>query len=304
MTIEQGDGMGNDLTAGRFALAGYLVLLIGVIGVALTVAIALLVGQSGYGSDGLQRAILKTGLLSSAVLSLCGVLAAHWITRPLAAMTDHVHAMAQGGQRPHAQLSHTYREAAILDHELSELNANYEHSLLLNQQRAAEHHATRDALTGLPTRQVFMERLEEAIARTQRSRRPLAVLAVDIKGFKEINDKLGHAGGDSVLLKFAATLASCVRKTDIVTRISADQFAILAEEFTGGDRDAVIIAEKIYAALEQQPPADAPLGKLSASIGIAVQHGADENDGEELMSRAMRAAAESKGIAGGGWAHG
>jgi diguanylate cyclase (GGDEF)-like protein len=107
-----------------------------------------------------------------------------------------------------------------------------------------------------------------------------------------------------VLQKFATTLASCVRKTDTVTRISADQFAILAEEFNGGDRDAVIIAEKIYAALEQQAPADERVGKLSASIGIAVQHGADENDGEELMSRALRAVRESKGIAGGGWAHG
>lgn len=296
--------MGAGMGAGRFGLASYLVLLIAVVGLALTIAIAVFVGQSTYGADGLQRSILKVGLLSTAVLSLAGVIAAHWITRPLCAMSDHVHAMAEGGQRPHARLIHTYREAAALDQQLSALNDNYEHSLLLNQQRAAEHHATRDALTGLPTRQVFMERLGEAIARTQRSRRPLAVLAVDINQFKAINDRLGHAQGDGVLLSFAATLAGCVRKTDTVTRVSADQFVILAEEFNGGDRDAVIIAEKIYAALAQQaPPADG-LPKLSASIGIAVQHGADENDGEELVSRALRAVRESKGITGGGWAHG
>jgi diguanylate cyclase (GGDEF)-like protein len=294
----------NNPGNGRFGLAGYLVLMVAAVGVALTIAIAVFVGQTPHASDDLQRTILKVGLLSSAVLSLAGILAAHWIIRPLAAMTDHVRAMAQGGQRPHAQLPHTYREAATLDEELSALNANYEHSLLLNQQRAAEHHATHDSLTGLPTRHVFMERVNEAIARTQRSRRPLAVLAVDINKFKGINDTLGHAEGDGVLSAFAATLASCVRKTDTVTRISADQFAILAEEFNGGDRDAVIIAEKIYAALEQQAPPDPRIGKLSASIGIAIQHGADENDGEELMARAHRAMLESKGIAGGGWAHG
>jgi diguanylate cyclase (GGDEF)-like protein len=296
--------MGNDIGVGRFSLASYLVGLLALTGIALTIAIAVFAGEAGYGSEELQRTILKAGLLSSAVLSLSGILAAHWITRPLAGMSDHVQAMAQGGQRPHARLSHTYREAAMLDRALSDLNANVEHAMLLNQQRAAEHHATHDTLTGLPTRLVFMERLHDAIARTQRSRRPLAVLAVDINQFKTINDALGHAQGDSVLQKFATTLASCVRKTDTVTRISADQFAILAEEFNGGDRDAVIIAEKIYAALEQQAPAAERVGKLSASIGIAVQHGADENDGEELMSRALRAVRESKGIAGGGWAHG
>lgn len=294
----------SNKTTGGLSLAAYLVPLIAGLGVALTIVIALYVGTQGHLSVmQLQRSILGVGVLAAAGLSLVGILAASWIIRPLNALTNVVHAMAQGGVRPLHDGTGTYREAARLDAELAQLSENYEQALLLSQQRAAEHHATSDRLTGLPTRQVFMERLEEAIARTQRSRRPLAVLFLDINKFKSINDILGHAGGDDMLIRFGALLTRSVRKTDTVTRIGADQFVILAEEFTGGDGDAVVVAEKIIGAMRQAPPLDDRIGQISTSIGIAIQHGADENSAEELVARAERAMMESKNMAGGGWAH-
>ena len=289
---------------GGVSLGVYLVLLIALLGFALTVVIALYVGQQGHQSTAeLQRSILGVGALTAVALSLVGWVAAYWIIRPLKALRNVAHAMAQGGVRPVHAGTTTYREAAKLDAELARMSDNYEQALLLSQQRAAEQHATSDRLTGLPTRQVFIDRLGEAIARTQRSRRPLAVLFIDINRFKAINDSIGHAGGDDVLVKFAALLARCIRKTDIVTRIGADQFVILAEEFTGGDGDAVVVAEKIIGALRQQPVLNDAVGQVSASIGIAIQHGADENTAEELVARAERAMKESKNIEGGGWAH-
>lgn len=294
----------RDKTTGGMSLVIYLVLLNAVLGVALTIVIALYAGKQVYASaEELQRSILAVGVIAAAVLSLIGILAACWIIRPIRASANVAHAMAQGGVKPVVRIGFTYKEAARLDAELSHLSANYEQALLLSQQRAAEHHATNDRLTGLPTRQVFMERLAEAIARTQRSRRPLAVLFLDINKFKAVNDTLGHSGGDDVLIRFAALLGRCVRKTDTVTRVGADQFVILAEEFTGGDGDAVVVAEKIIGALREHPPLHEGIGPMSTSIGIAIQHGADENTPDQLVARAERAMVESKGIAGGGWAH-
>lgn len=293
-----------DKARGGVSLGVYLVLLIALLGFALTVVIALYVGRQGQQSlPELQQSILGVGALAAVALSLVGWVAAYWIIRPLKALRNVAHAMAEGGVRPAHAGTTTYREAARLDAEIVRMSDNYEQALLLSQQRAADDHSTKDRLTGLPTRQVFIDRLSEAIARTQRSRRPLAVLFLDINRFKAINDSLGHAGGDDVLLRFAALLARSVRKTDIVTRIGADQFVILAEEFTGGDGDAVIVSEKIITALRREPAINEHVGQVSTSIGIAIQHGADENTAEELVARAERAMKESKGIAGGGWAH-
>ncbi|SHH00382.1 diguanylate cyclase domain-containing protein [Massilia sp. CF038] len=164
------------------------------------------------------------------------------------------------------------------------------------------HHANHDALTSLPNRSAFMDRLRMAMARSERNLRPLAVMFLDLNKFKAINDSLGHAAGDAVLIRFAQTLSQCVRKTDTVARLAGDEFIILAEELLGGDSDAVIVAEKIIAALLAQPALNAALGQISASIGIVMLRPGDSAD--DLLARADRAMYSAKKRGGNAWAMG
>lgn len=171
-----------------------------------------------------------------------------------------------------------------------------------NAQEYFEHHATHDTLTGLPNRRAFMERLGLAMARSERNLRPLAVMFLDLDKFKAVNDTLGHGAGDAVLIRFGATLAECVRKTDTVARLAGDEFIILAEELFGGEDDALVVAGKIVAAQAAQAPVSAALGRLKTSIGIAVLRPGDTP--EELVARADKAMYEAKQAGGNGWALG
>jgi diguanylate cyclase (GGDEF)-like protein/PAS domain S-box-containing protein len=171
-----------------------------------------------------------------------------------------------------------------------------------NAQEYFEHHATHDALTGLPNRRSFMERLALAMARSERNLRPLAVMFLDLNKFKAINDTLGHGAGDVVLTRFGSTLTHCVRKTDTVARLAGDEFIILAEELFGGEDDALIVAHKIVAALEAQAPLSAELGQLATSIGIAILRPGDSP--EELVARADRAMYAAKELGGNRWSIG
>jgi diguanylate cyclase (GGDEF)-like protein/PAS domain S-box-containing protein len=157
-----------------------------------------------------------------------------------------------------------------------------------NLQLHFEHDAKHDALTGLPNRKAFMDQLELALARAERSGKPLAVLFLDLDKFKDSKDAHGHAVGDEVLVYFAETLRQCVRKTDTVGRLSDKAFAILAEELASGESDAMLIAEKIIASLRAHEGA-----ALSASIGIAVQTDR-RGKADELLARADAAMQRSK----------
>ncbi|UUZ57441.1 GGDEF domain-containing protein [Massilia sp. H-1] len=153
-----------------------------------------------------------------------------------------------------------------------------------NAQEYFEHHATHDALTGLPNRRAFMERLSLAMARSERNLRPLALMFLDLNKFKAINDTLGHAAGDAVLIGFGRTLSQCVRKTDTVARLAGDEFIILAEELFGGEEDALIVANKIISALEALDP-------LGGDLGLA---------GHQHRDRALAAGRQSGRPAGPG----
>jgi diguanylate cyclase (GGDEF)-like protein len=153
-------------------------------------------------------------------------------------------------------------------------------------ERAARH----DALTGLPNRNLFDDRLAQALARSRRSGQPVAVLYVDLDGFKAVNDELGHAAGDLLLKRFAAHLSLCVRKADTVARLGGDEFVVLLDDLYRAD-DAGAVAGKILDSLQ-----DFDLGsgraRVTASIGIAIAGG--EVAAEELVRRADEALYEAK----------
>jgi diguanylate cyclase (GGDEF)-like protein/PAS domain S-box-containing protein len=136
------------------------------------------------------------------------------------------------------------------------------------------HRALHDALTGLPNRALFMDRLDLALDRLARHPGMLAVLFVDLDLFKLINDSLGHAAGDFVLQAVSHRLRQLVRPGDTVARLGGDEFAVLCPDLADAD-EALAIAHRIGAELPETLPVDDREIAVRASIGVAVtaQHG-------------------------------
>jgi diguanylate cyclase (GGDEF)-like protein len=131
------------------------------------------------------------------------------------------------------------------------------------------HQALHDALTGLPNRALLMDRLEMAVDRSRRTGSPLAVMFLDLDGFKHVNDTLGHGAGDSVLVALAHRLRAMLRPMDTVARFGGDEFALLFEEI-GSEREVVLIAERISQAAALPISLDHGDVSVSVSIGIAI----------------------------------
>jgi diguanylate cyclase (GGDEF)-like protein len=132
------------------------------------------------------------------------------------------------------------------------------------------HQAFHDPLTGLANRALFVDRLEHALNRTHRDLAPLALLFIDLDGFKTINDTLGHAAGDTVLIEMSRRLSAGRRSTDTVARLGGDEFAILLEEVDPDN--AARVADQLCAALSDPILLAGERLRLGASIGIAHSH--------------------------------
>ena len=158
-----------------------------------------------------------------------------------------------------------------------------------------KHQAFHDALSGLANRALFRDRLEQALARAARSDTSLAVLFLDLDDFKLINDSLGHAAGDTLLVEVSRRLAGSLRGGDTAARFGGDEFAILVEQ-TSGPEESCEVAERIIAELNEPMTIDDREIKVRASIGIALSPAGAE-DPAELMQAADVAmyAAKSKG---------
>jgi diguanylate cyclase (GGDEF)-like protein len=134
-------------------------------------------------------------------------------------------------------------------------------------ERRLVYEATHDSLTSLPNRRAFTVRLGEAVARTQRNKQGLALLFLDLDGFKSLNDHYGHEFGDHVLQHFAALLSEAVRQTDTVARLAGDEFTIILEGLDEPEAGAIRVAEKILTRLAKPCSIDGIELTLAASIG-------------------------------------
>jgi len=143
------------------------------------------------------------------------------------------------------------------------------------------HQAFHDSLTELPNRALFADRLGLALARTSRRKVAVAVLFLDLDGFKPINDRFGHEAGDRLLRAVAERIRACVRPEDTVARLGGDEFTVLLEDIVDV-RYAIGVAERIEEMLREPFPIDGHEARVTASIGIAVSSGPDTSP-EDLM---------------------
>jgi diguanylate cyclase (GGDEF)-like protein len=162
---------------------------------------------------------------------------------------------------------------------------------------ALAHQALHDALTGLPNRALFLDRLKLALARSERRHSSVAVLFLDLDRFKLINDSLGHEAGDRVLVDVGARLASALRPGDTVARFGGDEFTALCEDVPS-ERAVLTIAERMAAAVGMPFALDGDEADtfLTASIGIAMAEGdaRDEALAESLVRDADAAMYRAK----------
>ncbi|HEY8607812.1 MAG TPA: EAL domain-containing protein [Noviherbaspirillum sp.] len=148
-------------------------------------------------------------------------------------------------------------------------------------------HANFDALTGLPNRRLFRDRLDRAVTQALRTDQGFALLFIDLDRFKEINDLLGHDTGDLLLVQAAQRIRGCVRDADTVARLGGDEFTvILAQPGSAGQTEQV--AQKILAALTKPFMIGREVAYISASIGITMCP-TDASAPEELIRKADQA---------------
>jgi diguanylate cyclase (GGDEF)-like protein len=161
-------------------------------------------------------------------------------------------------------------------------------ALRLEQANAAlQYQATHDALTGLPNRTLFLDRLGREIAHAERDGRSFAVLVLDLDRFKVINDTLGHAAGDQLLIEITRRLSGALRAVDTVARTGGDEFLLL---ITGirEPADAAIVAAKLISELDQPVSISGAEAHTSASVGISV-YPTDGSDSDSLIAHADEA---------------
>ena len=164
-------------------------------------------------------------------------------------------------------------------------------AILIGYQRRIErqaltsrHQALHDSLTGLANRTLFRDRADQAVKLAARTRQPFGLVAIDLNGFKQVNDTLGHHSGDLLLQHVAERLIECVRDTDTIARLGGDEFSILLPNVTS-IADATEVAERVLRAIKQPLDLDGVPAEVGGSIGVAVfpDHGEDI---EQLLQRA------------------
>jgi diguanylate cyclase (GGDEF)-like protein/PAS domain S-box-containing protein len=154
------------------------------------------------------------------------------------------------------------------------------------------HLAHHDFLTGLPNRASFLGVLDHSVGLSKRNKHILAVLFLDLDGFKQINDTLGHEAGDLLLKGVSGRLLQTLRESDTVARLGGDEFIVLLENLSSED-SAALVAEKIIAALAEPFDLNGQPGRVGASIGIALfPH--DSSEARELVRQADEAMYRAK----------
>ena len=175
--------------------------------------------------------------------------------------------------------------------ELQRINRDLEEA-----ERLLTHRTLHDPLTGLPNRTLFVDRLEQSLAATPRTRHPVTVSFIDLDGFKQVNDTLGHAAGDRLLQEVAERLSAVVRPNDTVARSAGDEFLVLTVGPVSGLPAA--LPDRLLDALNQ-PPLRVGDVTVTASMGLAVSY--EGVAPEQLLREADAAMYHAKRAGGARW---
>ncbi|NRF68512.1 EAL domain-containing protein [Aquincola sp. S2] len=190
---------------------------------------------------------------------------------------------AQDGWAPTAHQRHCIESAARLA------------GIAIERQRSEQrirHMAHHDELTGLPNRALLQDRMTQALGQARRTGRPLALLFLDLDGFKYINDSLGHEVGDRLLRAVAGRLQAIVRQGDTVARLGGDEFVVMLVDLPRAD-EAALVAHEIVQALSRPLRFDERLLHVTASLGLAT-FPADGDSAELLLKQADAAMYRAK----------
>ncbi len=154
---------------------------------------------------------------------------------------------------------------------------------LARKEAQMRHVAYHDKLTGLPNRSLLLDRFNQAVAQGARQSRQVALLFLDLDGFKRVNDERGHGAGDVLLQQVAGRLSTCIRAGDTACRYGGDEFVIMLPEVDGLET-AATVAEKIRNQLSIPYPVDGGTVTVTARIGMAV-YPVDGQDYGELIEQ-------------------
>jgi len=165
-------------------------------------------------------------------------------------------------------------------------------SELLSTEQKSTHLATHDSLTGVPNRTLYFDRLTTSLSATRRTENFVAVLLIDLDGFKAVNESLGDYMGDELLKSVAIKLNACVRETDTVARLGGDEFVVLLTNLKD-PKFAEKVADNIIKALSVPFNLGGMAAPIGARIGIACSGGKGE-DVDGLMRRADGAMYDAK----------
>ncbi|MDD1612221.1 MAG: PAS domain S-box protein [Methylococcaceae bacterium] len=162
-----------------------------------------------------------------------------------------------------------------------------------DHQHQLEFIAHYDSLTGIPNRMLLVDRLRQAIVRAKRRSQQLAVVYIDLDGFKAINDKYGHAAGDQLLMVLATRMKQCLRDSDTIARLGGDEFVAVLVDLPD-IQTGVPLIQRLLAAAAQ--PADFKKHSLrvSSSIGVAYYAPTDDTDAEQLLRQSDQAMYQAK----------
>lgn len=188
------------------------------------------------------------------------------------------------------KLEKTWAAKNRITHELHAINQSLEQKVAERTEHLAWQ-ATHDPLTKLPNRALLSERLEQAILRAQRNREMLAVIFIDLDGFKAINDNFGHQTGDYLLIEIARRFVSIIREPDTVARLGGDEFVILMHIEKPDNLTAPL--ERIVQLINQPIITESAQLKVSPSIGVTIFPD-DPSDSEALIRHADQAMYDAK----------
>jgi diguanylate cyclase (GGDEF)-like protein len=236
----------------------------------------------------LRHFIITSTVIMLSVFLVVMIFVMRYLLRPLMSAAQHADRMTLG-EIPLEPLP------VVRNDEVGHLTIAFNRVLskLLVSRSELEHIANHDALTGLPNRQLLADRMKQAMARAQRNKEQLALLFLDLDGFKPVNDSLGHEAGDVVLHEVAERLSAVMRGEDTLARVGGDEFVILLSDLSGNARDAAeLVANKCLAVFQQPFVIYGQSCQLGVSIGIVIGNGDCSSD--KLLIAADQAMYQAK----------